>query len=131
MECKEYFRKRHGKNEIFSNTEYQILVEWIQFLTQCETINYKIDHIVYLRSDPNIAYKRMKKRGRIEEENTTIEYINEINDAHEEWLGEKSNIFSPIEKTIIDVNGGLEEVNHQCKRHMEYIYNKAIKAITK
>ena len=118
-------------NGTFSDTEYQILEEWIQFLTLSNKINYKIDHIVYLKSDPNIAFKRMQKRGRMEERNTTIKYIKEIHDAHEKWLNDDSENYPSIEKTVINVNEGLEEVNNQCKSHYEHICNKAIKAITK
>lgn len=39
---------------------------------------------IYLRSDPEMCYNRIKKRGRESEKNIKLEYIKRIHDLHEE-----------------------------------------------
>jgi deoxyadenosine/deoxycytidine kinase len=39
---------------------------------------------IYLRSDPEMCYNRIKKRGRESEKNIKLEYIKRIHELHEE-----------------------------------------------
>jgi deoxyadenosine/deoxycytidine kinase len=41
---------------------------------------------VYLACDPEVSFKRMSERGRPEESNNTLEYITQLEDAHEDML---------------------------------------------
>jgi deoxynucleoside kinase len=43
-------------------------------------------NIIYLRCSPEIAYERIIKRGRIEEQHISFEYIKSVHKYHEEWL---------------------------------------------
>ena len=47
----------------------------------------KPDLIIYLRTDPEVCLQRLKHRGRWEEKGIKIEYLNQLHQAHEEWLG--------------------------------------------
>ena len=47
----------------------------------------KPDLIIYLRTDPEVCMQRLKHRGRWEEKGIEIEYLNQLHQAHEEWLG--------------------------------------------
>ena len=42
--------------------------------------------VVYLHCDPQVAYRRMKGRNRPEESNNTVEYLMELEYAHEDLL---------------------------------------------
>lgn len=42
------------------------------------------DAYIYLRSDPELCYNRIKKRGRESEKNIKLEYIKRIHELHEE-----------------------------------------------
>ncbi|MFO0001882.1 MAG: deoxynucleoside kinase, partial [bacterium] len=37
--------------------------------------------------DPEVCLQRLKHRGRWEEKEIEIEYLNQLHQAHEEWLG--------------------------------------------
>jgi deoxyadenosine/deoxycytidine kinase len=57
--------------------------------------------VVYLRCNPEVALQRIKKRGRIEEQNIDLDYLNQIHQYHEEWLANKENVI------IIDCNNEI------------------------
>lgn len=42
--------------------------------------------LVYLRTDPEVAYERIKTRNRSEEKNVTFEYIKHLHELHDKWL---------------------------------------------
>ena len=48
--------------------------------------------IIYLRCNPETAYKRIQKRGREEEKNISLEYLNDLHRYHEDWLMTESNV---------------------------------------
>ena len=50
-----------------TDPEYAVISEWFNFLITCPQLNFKIDQIIYLRTDPEVAYERIKKRKRPEE----------------------------------------------------------------
>jgi deoxyadenosine/deoxycytidine kinase len=51
-----------------------------------ETMGLDLDLIIYLRTDPEIAYKRMMSRGRSEEAGAPLGYLQLLHDAYEDWL---------------------------------------------
>ncbi len=61
-----------GKME---ESEYLVLSEWFNFLVTCPQMDFKIDHIIYLRTDPEVAYERIKKRSRVEENLIPLQYL--------------------------------------------------------
>lgn len=64
---------------------------------------------VYLRSDPEICFNRIKKRGREAEKNIKLEYIKRIHELHEknyeEAVGNNKNIiYIDVEnKSVADI----------------------------
>ena len=58
-----------------TDPEYAVISEWFNFLITCPQLNFKIDQIVYLRTDPEIAYERIKKRKRPEEHLIPFSYL--------------------------------------------------------
>ena len=46
----------------------------------------KVDHIVYLRCAPEIAYARIHQRGRPEEANISLDYLKQIHELYDKWL---------------------------------------------
>ena len=42
--------------------------------------------VVYLRSTPELCYERIKLRGRSGEEDITLKYLQDLNQAHEDWI---------------------------------------------
>lgn len=49
---------------------------------------------MYLQSTPEECLKRIHKRGRIEEKNIDIKYLQQLHTLHEEWLTNEKNVLS-------------------------------------
>ena len=61
-----------------TDPEYAVISEWFNFLITCPQLNLKIDQIIYLRTDPEVAYERIKKRKRPEENLLPFSYLKGI-----------------------------------------------------
>lgn len=46
----------------------------------------KLDAIIYLRTTPEIAFERVKKRNRPEEVEISLEYITLLHTLYEKWI---------------------------------------------
>jgi deoxyadenosine/deoxycytidine kinase len=114
-------RKNINKNSL----EYIVLDKWFNFM-----INNCIDKlhmIIYLRTDPEIAFKRMKARNRDEEKNITLEYIKNIHDLHENWLNKEIHTSMHIPVLVIDANKEFKELDLEIqfvKFYMNMILNQ-------
>jgi deoxyadenosine/deoxycytidine kinase len=49
------------------------------------------DLIIYLKSSPEMALKRIQNRNRIEENNITLDYLSDIHQLHEKTFGNSDN----------------------------------------
>jgi deoxyadenosine/deoxycytidine kinase len=105
--------KADGKlNEI----EWKIYINWMNLLLKKISIKPKL--IVYLRLDPEIAYQRIKKRNRHEEESIPLEYIKQVHEFHEKWILEQTEI--PV--IVLDASKDFEN-----DREILYEYISQIK----
>lgn len=64
---------------------------------------------MYLRSLPEVVFKRMQSRNRPEERTVKLDYLENLHDYHERWLIEKIHNNLPCPLLVIDVN---EELSH-------------------
>jgi len=103
MERSPYFIKHTFINtaynlDMITEHEYNILVD----LHKKTDSLWSSNTYIYLRSNPENCFKRLKKRGRPSEKNITEDYINMLHDSHEEnyrqALENKMNII------VIDVD---------------------------
>lgn len=83
--------------------EYEILTKWFNFLQKHEKFNLSADLIIYLKTDPEIAFNRIKKRGTNEDLLINMKYIKNLHEMHEDWLiRKKYPIPAPV--AVIDAN---------------------------
>lgn len=93
------FAKMLYDEKKIKHIEYQIYLKWFdEFKTMI-----KGENIVYVKTDPAIAYKRVNKRAR-EGENIPIEYLENCDKYHDEWI---NNLDTP--KIIINGNNDIQE----------------------
>ena len=76
------FAKMLYDSNNLTDLEYKIYNYWYNNLYP----DIKVKNIIYLKTDPEIAFQRIKKRNRKEEEGITLDYINDVHDYHEKWL---------------------------------------------
>lgn len=60
------------------------VLEWYEFIHEHHQI--ECDLIVYLRTTPEVACERIKKRARDEESCVPLQYLKDLHDLHENWL---------------------------------------------
>lgn len=78
------FVEKMLSNGMLHEGMYHILQEWYEFIHEQHEI--PCDLIVYLRTSPEVAYERIKKRARDEESCVPLEYLKDLHELHENWL---------------------------------------------
>jgi deoxyadenosine/deoxycytidine kinase len=95
--------------DMISIHEYNILMDLHKKTDNIWTSNTYI----YLKSNPENCFKRIKKRNRVSEKNITEDYINMLHDYHEKTYKKalESNIniivFEVDDKSIPDISNGI------------------------
>jgi len=78
--------------------DYQIYLKWYEVFAK----DYKVDKIIYVKTDPSICIKRILKRSRDGENNISIDYLNKCDEYHNKMLD--SNICDDI----LDIDGNID-----------------------
>jgi len=100
------FNKYMYDNNLINVQENNIINE----LYDKTDIIWKSNYFIYIRSDPKKCLERILKRGRENEKELSIEYLNDIHNLHEETY-EKA-IENNIKVLCIDIeNKSLEEIS--------------------
>ena len=116
---KNVFAKMLYDDQYIDTLEYNIYNYWYNKLFNKECIH----NVIYLRTKPDIAFERIKKRGRNEESTIPIEYIRKVHDYHDQWLTGSS---TDTNICYIDVNEDFEE-NYE---NRELLISKIVKFST-
>lgn len=80
---KNIFAKMLYDEGVMDELEYKLYNYWYDKLFDN---NYKNNNIIYLRTTPLDAYNRINKRGRDEEKEIPIDYIQDVHKYHDDWL---------------------------------------------
>ncbi len=88
---KNVFEKMLYEQNKLTEIEHKMYELWSQFYHKYVRSNTD-DKIIYLKSSPQGCAERIKIRGREEEKNITIEYLEQLNHYHEIWLNNNPNV---------------------------------------
>jgi deoxyadenosine/deoxycytidine kinase len=95
-----------GKIELIN---YKIYLKWFDvFITECA-----VNHIIYVKTDPDICFNRIIKRSRVGESNIPIDYLKNCHTYHENMLDKSSNDCVCKNQLILDGNIDIYE-NKEC-----------------
>jgi deoxyadenosine/deoxycytidine kinase len=101
------FEKMLFDDGLLTDIEHKIYELWCDFYANYVNKNNNWNYI-YLRCTPETAFKRIQKRGRDEEKNITLEYLNKLHQYHESWLNNIDNVL------IIDCDKDFEnDIDYQ------------------
>uniref|UniRef100_A0A2K6UAR0 Thymidine kinase 2, mitochondrial n=1 Tax=Saimiri boliviensis boliviensis TaxID=39432 RepID=A0A2K6UAR0_SAIBB len=98
---------RSGK---MPEVDYIVLSEWFDWILR--NMDVSVDLIVYLRTNPETCYQRLKRRCREEEKVIPLEYLEAIHHLHEEWLI-KGSLF-PVAAPVLVI-----EADHHMEKMLE------------
>lgn len=104
LTAKEIFIKASLQNNLIEKPFCSFFDEWIEFINK--TVEIKPHYIIYLRTNPNNLLERIKKRGRLEEKNITLKFLQQLHQLHEEYIIKMSKNCKIL---IIDCNTNLNE----------------------
>ena len=86
---------------------YLSYMEYNLFKDYTEKFGWKPDVYIYLRVSPEICLERITKRSRGCECGVTLEYLQQLHDAHEEYV----KVLEKTGTTVHEVNNELEDTN--------------------
>ena len=93
-------------------TEYQILSEWLSYFISTNSADAMIDVLLYFRLRPEEAFMRVRERGRKEEKEISLDFMQTIHDCYESWLirGEVGGKNPPFQVIVVDAERSMEEI---------------------
>ncbi|KPI93162.1 Deoxynucleoside kinase [Papilio xuthus] len=106
------FVENAKKQNFLQEPEYQVLLKWFDYTEK--SLDISLDLIVYLKTTPQIVWDRMMKRGRSEESEVPLEYLQQVHDSYEKWIN------SPdigCEVLTIDADRDLDCVKEDLERY--------------
>ncbi|CAK1596557.1 unnamed protein product [Parnassius mnemosyne] len=106
------FVENAKKQNFLQDSEYEVLAKWFDYTEK--TLDISLDLIVYLRTTPQVVWERMMKRGRAEESEVPLDYLQQVHDSYENWLN------SPdvgCEVLTIDADRSIDCVKDDLERY--------------
>jgi deoxyadenosine/deoxycytidine kinase len=97
------------------NIDYQIYLKWFDIFAK----EFPVQKIIYVRTDPENCYSRIKQRSRIGEDLISIDYLKLCHSYHEEMI----NIYEREKVTIIDGNIEIQVNNNTIDTWIEMSEN--------
>jgi deoxyguanosine kinase len=113
------FEKMLYNNGKISEIEHKMYHLWFDFYHKYVKNNFN-NIIIYLRCEPEIASERIKKRGRVEEKDITIEYLTQLHNYHDEWLLNKDNVLVVDCSNDIRIYDIITFINSKIKQDTKY-----------
>jgi len=102
------FLENHRREETLKEAELAVLYKWFEFLETKMDISLGL--IVYLRTSPEVAYERLKKRGRKEEAGVPMDFIQNLHQCYEDWLMTEKFGPPPAPVLVLDADQGMESM---------------------
>jgi len=113
------FAKNSFEMGVMSSLEWQLYKEWFAWLVyQYTTLP---TGFIYLQTNPQICYDRMKIRSRSEESAVSLDYLTMLHTKHENWLVKKEGIDENIRKIPVLVLQCDEDFEHNISEQIKHI----------
>jgi len=112
---------------LLSPGEVAILDGWYHLLVDRPEFDTKVDLTVYLRTNPEVAYQRMKTRARKEEQGLELEHFQRMHRLHEDWLvGPNKTVVQPV--IVINADEDISTLQGQYRRLAKAVWRATNKS---
>ncbi len=99
-----------------TDLEWEIHRNWFDYLVKDSC--HQPNGFIYLRTSPERAYERTKKRNRLGEETIPLVYLNQIHDRLESFLIRKEDLLPGLEKVpVLVLDCDQEFASEESKRN--------------
>ena len=109
-----------GKIEFIN---YQIYLNWFNMFAE----EFPVDKIIYVKTKPEICYKRISVRNRDGEDNIPLEYLRSCSEYHENMLDKGSSDCVCKDQLVLNGNDNIYENENILKQWIssieKFIYN--------
>lgn len=58
---------------------------------------YLLDQVIYLKTPSDECHRRLNKRGRFEESGIPLEYLEQLEERHQDWFTDEKNNFEILQ----------------------------------
>ena len=79
---------------------------------------------MYLRTSPEVVYKRMRQRARKEEDCISLELLKQLHQIHEEWLLDRTLFSLPAPVIVLNGDKSIEDMMTEFNTCKDSIYRK-------
>lgn len=115
MSCKEVFTELQRDAGFLSTPEYDL------FNKLYKQLGWQPNVIIYLEADPLICMNRMKTRGRVCENEVTLEYLQAVDEKYKIMLKKAQDM--GIDIHVVDANNDKNIVYEEVMKHVKkYIH---------
>ena len=105
-------------------SEYEVISSWFKFLSsRMHNVDLGADLLIYLRTSPEKAMERVRKRSRGEEDLISMSHIRDMHQLHEDWLVD-AKYPRPGPVVVINADEDLEETVGEFIAQETLIFNK-------
>jgi len=116
------FLENAKKEGSLCGAELEVLFSWYDWLN--DKIGMPLDLIVYLRTSPEVAYERLRARGRKEEAGVPMHFIEGLHQSYEDWLINQTQGPPPAPVLVLDADQGIESMLQTYEQYKEEIRGK-------
>lgn len=102
------FLENARKEGSLCGAELEVLFSWYNWLDT--NLGIPLDLIVYLRTSPEVAYNRLRERGRKEEAGVPMDFMEGLHQSYEDWLIHKTQGSLPAPVLVLDADQGVEKM---------------------
>ncbi len=116
------FAKNCFEMGTISKLEWDLYTQWFEWLV--DNYTQKPDGFIYLRTNPEVCYERLKKRARSEESIVSFDYLSLLHQKHEDWLIHKNNIAPYLQEVPVlslDCDKDFENCSDELEAHAQKI----------
>lgn len=109
----------HDMNNI-EDVNYQIYITWFDTFAK----DYPIESVIYVKTDPEICYQRIKERSRVGEDEIPLTYLQKCHAYHEDMIGKD---FSDVFVLTLNGNENIKKVDSIVNEWLFTIEDRVIK----
>ena len=119
------FAKNCYEMGVMQPLEWQLYRDWFNWLVEGYTT--KPTGFIYLKTDPEVCYNRLKKRNRHEEAAVPLDYLKRLNEKHEDWLIKRTEVadyLQDVPVVTLECNRDFEQDSDELAKHLAQIVDQ-------